>query len=512
MTRRDGTIRDTVWEGVAMRRARACADPDADPRLVALPAAWDDGAAEALAALAPGDGPVALPRLAEGWIRRVAARGRKLGILGSAEAAEGFAAGLRSLVLGRRGAPGAGVWANDAKADPRFVLNLPAFLDAEGGFDSAGYVAALRLGVTVLEILGNGRATRLRFGFADLAGLLAALRLDYESPEARAVATAIAALTRGTAEAASGDLAETFGAREPVSLLCPAPPESLPVPGLAEAARAALDAAAAAPGLRHAAIFTLSPPDAVEALLGAETGGLAPAAAASRLVSTPDGAVVEVPTRAALLAGEDAARLLAPRGPEARAAMEAALRPWLHVAAPGAPVSAQAPRPAPKPRAQPTHGQPAHGRGAVWKVSIGGHRVTLRTMEGSKGLEEISLTLAKDGAAFRAMVDALCHSVTVGLNAGVRLDEYVQTFAYTRFGPAGVVEGDPVIHRASSVLDWAFRRLALDHLEGRFLPDPTEEECGADHLGTAAQQLPLLPDLPSTPAPATRRRALRLVG
>ncbi|MFC0385037.1 TSCPD domain-containing protein [Muricoccus vinaceus] len=506
MTRDDGSTRNTVWQGVALRRTRAAADPDAAPRSVALPATWDDTAAEALAALAPGQGPVALPRLAEAWIRRLSARGRKLNILADADAANAFAAGLRALLLARRAAPGAGTWANDSAAESRFVLNLPAFLEGEG-FDSAGYAAAIRLGVTALEILGGAKATRLQLGFADLAGLLAGLRLDYESAEGRAVATSIAALTRGAAEAASGDLAESLGARLPVALIWPEPPAETRVPGLAEAAQAALDAAAGAPGLRHATVFALSPPDAVEALLGAETGGFAPAAAPTRLVATELGDLVESPTRAALLAGEDAARLLAPRGPGARAAMEAALRPWLHAAAPAA-APAQAPRPAPKPRAA----QPAHGRGAVWKVSIGGHRVTLRTMEGAEGLEEISLTLAKDGAAFRGVVDALCHSVTVGLGAGVPLDDYVQAFAYTRFGPAGMVEGDPAIHRASSVLDWAFRRLALDHLGGRILPDPTEEECGADQLGTASQQLPLLPDLPSTPAPAARRRALRLVG
>lgn len=507
MTRSDGTIRNTVWEDVALRRTRAAADPDADPRPVALPADWDEGAAEALAALAPGEGPVALPRLAEGWIRRLAARGRKLGVLADAGAAERFAAALRALLLARRGAPGAGTWTNDPKAEARFVLNLPAFLEGDG-FDSIGYAASVRLGVTALEIMGGAKATRLRLGFADLAGLLAGLGLDYESAEARSVAAAIAALTRGAGEAASGDLAESLGAREPVALIWPQPPESTPVPGLAEAARAALDGAAGAPGLRHTAILAISAPDAVEALLGAETGGFAPAPAPTRLVSMPDGGVAEMPTLAALRAGPDAARLLAPRGPEARAGMESILRPWLH-AAPAVAAPAEAPRPAPKPRPV---AQPGHGRGAVWKVTIGGHRVTLRTMEGASGLEEISLSLTKDGAAFRAMVDALCHSVTVGLAAGVKLDEYVQSFAYTRFGPAGTVEGDPAIHRASSVLDWAFRRLALDHLGGRVLPDPTEEECGADHLGTAAQQLPLLPDLPSAPAPAARRRALRLVG
>jgi len=510
MTRSDGPIHDTawantLWEGTALRRLRIGADPDAAPRAVALPAAWEDEAAAALAALAPGEGPVALPRLAESWIRRAEAQGRKLGILADGAAAGAFADDLRALLLARRGAPGAGTWANDPKAEPRFVLNLPAFLEEEG-FDSAGYAAAVRLGVTALEILGNARATRLRLGFADLAGLLAALGLDYESAEARTTAAALAALTRGLAEAASGDLAERLGAREPLSLLWPRPPESTPVPGLAEAVRAALDLAAAAPGLRHATVFALSPPDPVEALLGAETGGLAPAAAATRLVESDEG-LVEVPTRAARRAGADAARLLAPRGPEARAAMESVLRPWLHAAAPAVSAASAAPRPAPKPRAA-----AAHGRGAVWKVTIGGHRVTLRTMEGAGGLEEVSLSLAKDGATHRAMVDALCHAVTVGLGAGVSLDEYVQSFAYTRFGPAGAVEGDPAIHRASSVLDWAFRRLALDHLGGRALPDPSEEECGADGVGTAAQQLPLLPDLPAATAPAARRRALRLVG
>jgi len=503
MTRADGTTRDTAWEGVALRRVRAGADPDAEPRAVALPAAWDDGAAAALAALAPGGGPVSLPRLAEDWIRRVVARGRKLGVLTGSGEAESLAAGLRDLLLTRRGAPGAGAWANDAAAEPRFVLSLPAFLDEEG-FDAEGYAEAVRLGVTVLEILTGAKAVRLRLGFADLAGLLAGLRLDYAAAEGRAVAVAVAALTRGAAEAASGGLAGRLGARRPVLLALPAPPEETAVPGLAEAARAALDAAAGAPGLRHESVLALTAPDAAEALLGAETGGLAPAPAPTTHVAGPDGEVVEVPTRAALLAGEEAARLLAPRGPEARAAMEAALRPWLHAAAPAA-VPAKAPRPAARPR-------PAHGRGAVWKVTIGGHRVTLRTMEGADGLEEIALSLAKDGAAFRGMVDAFCHAVTAGLNGGVALDEYVEGFAYTRFGPAGVVEGDPAIHRASSVLDWAFRRLALDHLGGRVLPDPSEEECGAESAGTPSQQLPLLPDLPSAPPPAARRRALKLVG
>ncbi|MFZ4409780.1 MAG: hypothetical protein ACOYOH_20720, partial [Paracraurococcus sp.] len=79
-------IQGTVWDGVALRRLRAGADPDARLRAVALPAGWDAAAAGALAALAPGDGPVSLPRAAEGWIGRVAARGQKAGLFDAAGA------------------------------------------------------------------------------------------------------------------------------------------------------------------------------------------------------------------------------------------------------------------------------------------------------------------------------------------------------------------------------------------------------------------------------------------
>ncbi|MDW8399671.1 MAG: TSCPD domain-containing protein, partial [Acetobacteraceae bacterium] len=171
------------WAGVALIRRLAAPDPDADPRPVALPAAWDEGAAEALAALAPGQGPVLLPRLAEGWIGRAAHRARRLG-LEEAEA-DSLAAALRSLLLSRRGAPGAAMWRGEA-APLRFVLNLPAFLDAAGGFDAEGYAEAVGTAVLALEALSLGKAERLAVGFADLAGWLAGLGLRYGGPEALA--------------------------------------------------------------------------------------------------------------------------------------------------------------------------------------------------------------------------------------------------------------------------------------------------------------------------------------
>ncbi len=490
-------ILGTLWDGVALRRERIGADPDAPPRGVALPAAWDDGAAAAIAALAPGSGPVALPTLAEAWIRRVTTRGRRLGLLESPEEADDLAYGLRTLLLARRGAPGAETW-RDRRDDARFVLNLPAFLDAEGGFDAPGYVAAAALGVRVLDILGQGRTPRLRLGFADLAGLLAAFRIAYGSDDALAVAAAIAALTRGAAEAESGRLAARHGALHPVALIWPEPPAETVVPGLAAAARAALDAAAASPGLRHEGCVALAPADAVEALLGAETAGLAPAAGPLVPMRDAEGRFVLRPTRAAERAGEDAPGLLAPPPPEARAAMEAAVMPFLD-AAPPAPVAIAAPPQAPR-RAAPR--PVAHAPARTWRVTVGGLRVALRATEDDRGrLREIAFSLPREGAAARALLEALAQAVSLGLAHGVPLAAFVDAYAYSP-GAGGVVEGDGAIRRATSVLDWAFRRLALDYLGRGDLPDPVEEETPVA-VATAPPLLPL--DLPAQPAPRRGR-------
>ena len=473
-------------------------------------------AAAALAALAPGQGPALLPRVAEAWIGRIAKAGLKAAILDEAGAAR-LAEGLRALLLTRRGAPGLEVWRNEVKpgrTEPRFVLNLPAFLEPDGGFDSEGYTEACALAVRALDCLGGAKALRLRLGFADLAGLLAGLGLAYDSAEGRATAAAIAALTRGAAEAESGRLAARLGAREPVALLWPAPPAATPVPGLAAAARAALDAAAQSPGLRHQALLALAMPDAVEALLGVETGGLAPAAGSTRAVLTATGEVAEVPTRAALaIARDHAARagtLLAPASEAARAAMREAVVAFLH-AAPPAPVALPAPA---QPVARPAPMLRRHA-GSTLHVTVGGHRVALRTAEDAQGrLLEIAFGLSKEGPAFRSLMDGFAQAVSLGLQREVPLAEYVEAFAYTRFGPAGVVEGDPAIPRATSILDWAFRRLALDYLGRRDLPQPSEEDCVSDTGSHAAALIsPLLPlDLPSAASPRGRRRGLRVVG
>ena len=500
------TIDGTLWEGVGLRRVRASSDADAAPRPVALPLAWDDDAAMALAELAPGSGPVSLPRLAEFWIRRLTARGLRHGQLASVEEARALAEALRALLLSRRGAPGAETWtARETRIEPRFVLNLPAFLDDAGGFDAGAYARAAAIGVQALDILTGGSAPRLRLGFADLAGLLAAFHLPYDSAEARAVGAAIAALTRGAGEAESGRLAAQNGALEPVALIRPTAPAETAIPGLADAARAALAEAASYPGLRHGGVVALGQSDAVEALLGAESGGLAPANGHTFPVLDAGGNVVERPTRAALRAGARAAIVLAPTAPDAREAMVAAISPFLDAPPPAAPAlptppEAMAPRPAAPMRTQPALAD-------AWRVSIAGHRVGLHVIEDDRGVpRDVFISLPRESAAFRGAVEGIAHAVSLGLAHGVPLAQYVEVFAYSRIGPGGPVQGDSAIRQASSILDWAFRRLAIDYLGRTDLTDPAE---AIEAAPRRAGEVPMLPlDLPAQPAPR-RRRGMR---
>jgi hypothetical protein len=499
----------TVWAGIALRRMKAAADPDAAPRAVALPAAWEDEAGMALATLAPGQSAVSLPALAEAWIGRIAARA---GTLLDAPTAEALPGSLHALLLARRGSPGASTWKGDTRAEPRFVLNLPAFLDDAGGFDIPGYVAAIGTATAALEVMTGGKSATLRLGFADLAGWLAGLGLSYDSAPARDASACLTALTRGAAEQASARLALVQGARESACLFWPAPPATCAVPGLAAAARAALEAAGRCGGLRHTGLLALTAPDAAEGLLGAETGGLAPAQGATRFLHDR-GTVAERPTRAAARAmalhGEAAAALLAPVPAAARTLMEAAVRPYLHAAAPVAPAQPQPARPLPPPR-------PAAARGQSWRVTLAGHRVTLTATElPGGGLAAIGLAMARDGAAFRGLLDSFVSVVNLGLARGMPLADYVGAVAHSRGGPAGAVEGDPEIRRATSVLDWAFRRLALSYLDGarELWPEPSAEDCLGESTPLAPAAAPLLPlDLPAKPSPAARRGGLRLVG
>ena len=453
------------WRGVRLRRVLAAPGPDDPPRHVSLPAAWDDRAAAALAALVPGHRPVVLESAAASWIDPIAARG-------GPELAERLHALLRT----RRGAPGVSLWQGRPAPVPRFVLNLPAFLDPEAGFDLAGFAAAADTATQALAAHDPASVT-LGIGLADLAALLASLGLAYDSDAARAVAAALAALLRAAAEAASATLAARDGARAQAAAAPPAP-AATPLPGLAEAAATAQRDAAARPARRHAALTLLAAPDATEALLGVETGGIAPSFGplddAGHLTRTARAwLAARAMTAEAALAATLAGAAPFPRaGAASHAAMHDAVAPFFHVMPPR-PVTL----PLPLPAAAARRDLPARHAGLAQKASIGGHRIYLRTGEYADGtLGELAIGLPKESPAFRGLMDAFALAVSLGLQHGVKLEEFVDAFTLTRFGPAGAVEGDPNVTRATSLLDYTFRSLAAHYLGRTDLPDAAPDE------------------------------------
>jgi len=501
------------WHGVRMRRTLAGVDPDAPPRSVTLPASWDETAAAGLAALVGGTGPVRLAFAADCFIRPLAARAAAAGL------ALPLADRLHALLLTRRGAPDAGLWRRAPEAVPGFVLNLAAFHEPGTGFAIAAFAEAVETAVLALA-LARPEAARIAVRIADLAGLLAALGLDYESAEGREVAAGIAALLRGRAEMASAHLGDQRLGEQPLGERhgtgarpghgFSAPAKTL-IPGLAEAAARALAEAEAAPRLRHEATTAIAPAGPAEALLGVETGGIAPAFSPIR----PEGSLTRA-TRAWLAARGISAEaalasvlagnpLLVPASKAAHVAMHERVAGFFHAVPPLPAIVAE---PSPMPRARDS--LPTHTRGYTQKTSVGGHRLYVQTSEYADGrLGELAITLHKEAPSFRGLMDAFAASVSTGLQHGVPLAEYVEAFVGTRFGPAGVVDGDPAVPTASSLIDYVFRNLAAHYLKGHDLPDvEAEEVLEAIRETPPAPLLPL--DLPAA-TPGERRRALRLI-
>jgi hypothetical protein len=477
------------WRGVRMRRTMAAPDPDAEARPVTLVATWDDRAAAALAALAPGGGPAHLEHTAEAWVGPLAERARQAGF------AHDLGARLRTLLLMRRGAPTAPVW-RGAATDPGFCLNLAAFHDPSLGFDLPAFAEAAETATWALALAAPS-ATRIAVGMTDLAGLLAALGIDYDSVAARDSAAGLAALLRAATESASADLADIFGATATAAPLPPGPATTA-IPGLVKL----LATFRPRPALRHATTTALAAPTAADALLGVETGGIAPAFSplddAGRLTRTAQAwLAARGMTAEAALAASLAGRSPFPAAsPAAHAAMHAAVCPFF-ATMPAPPVAL----PAPVPNVPGRRDLPARHTGKTQKASIAGHRLFLRTGEhGDGSLGEIAVTMPKESAAFRGLLEAFGQAVSLGLQHGVPLDEFVDAFVATRFGVAGAVEGDAAVPRATSVLDYVFRSLAAHYLGRTDLPQPEVEDEPA--------ALPLLPlDFPATDAP----RRLRVV-
>ncbi len=137
---------------------------------------------------------------------------------------------------------------------------------------------------------------------------------------------------------------------------------------------------------------------------------------------------------------------------------------------------------------------------------VGGHKVYLRTGEYDDGrLGEIFIDMHKEGAAFRAMMNNFAIAISVGLQYGVPLEEYVEAFTFTRFEPAGFVSGNDSIKNATSILDYIFRELAISYLDRYDLAHVDPSEIGYAEIGRGDTE-GKRPEGEAAPAPSGAER------
>jgi ribonucleoside-diphosphate reductase alpha chain len=134
---------------------------------------------------------------------------------------------------------------------------------------------------------------------------------------------------------------------------------------------------------------------------------------------------------------------------------------------------------------------PDRRKGYIQKASVGGHKVYLHTGEYEDGeLGEIFIDMHKEGAAFRSLMNNFAIAISIGLQYGVPLDEFVDAFILTRFEPAGPVTGNDSIRSATSILDYAFRELGVSYLGRADLANVDPGEFHADGLGGGQAEEP----------------------
>ncbi|WP_066706439.1 vitamin B12-dependent ribonucleotide reductase [Celeribacter ethanolicus] len=132
---------------------------------------------------------------------------------------------------------------------------------------------------------------------------------------------------------------------------------------------------------------------------------------------------------------------------------------------------------------------PSRRKGYTQKSIVGGHKVYLRTGEYEDGsLGEIFIDMHKEGAGFRAMMNNFAIAVSVGLQYGVPLEEFVDAFTFTKFEPAGMVQGNDSIKNATSILDYIFRELAVSYLDRTDLAHVKPQGASFDDLGRGEEE------------------------
>jgi len=123
--------------------------------------------------------------------------------------------------------------------------------------------------------------------------------------------------------------------------------------------------------------------------------------------------------------------------------------------------------------------------GYTQKATIGSHKLYLRTGEYSDGtLGEIFLDMHREGAAFRSLMNSFAISISLGLQHGVPLEEFVEAFLFSRFEPNGMVQGNKSIKLSTSIIDYIFRELAITYLGRTDLAQISEEDLRGDTVGT----------------------------
>jgi len=163
------------------------------------------------------------------------------------------------------------------------------------------------------------------------------------------------------------------------------------------------------------------------------------------------------------------------------------------------------------------HRLPDRRKGYTQKAVVGGHKVYLRTGEYEDGqVGEIFLDMHKEGAAFRSLMNCFAIAISLGLQHGVPLEEFVDAFVFTRFEPNGMVKGNDRIKMSTSVIDYVFRELAITYLGRTDLSHVPDEDLRADAIGSKPGEGPVaapapVPAAPAAPAAASQVTTVRTI-
>ena len=140
---------------------------------------------------------------------------------------------------------------------------------------------------------------------------------------------------------------------------------------------------------------------------------------------------------------------------------------------------------------------PDRRKGYTQKAIVGGHKVYIRTGEYDDGsLGEIFLDMHKEGAAFRSLMNNFAIAISIGLQNGVPLEEFVDAYTFTRFEPSGPVEGNDAIKMSSSILDYIFREIAISYMGRHDLAHVEIDDLEPDTMGRGKSDETLIPELP----------------